>query len=141
MKKLLVLAAIVAGAICASAYVELRLPYQHPVASAPLKVEAISAASTNMTATVQVRRFADVSRSYPVRTATVVTNGWTSAGVPVIGTNWTTSVATVAKSVSNVVVSASCAGGTLQTNKVFWVLGGDRVENAGTAERVSLVAE
>jgi hypothetical protein len=59
----------------------------------------------------------------------------------VIGTNWTTSVATVAKSVSNVVVSASCAGGTLQTNKVFWVLGGDRVENAGTAERVSLVAE
>ena len=141
MKKLLVLAAIVAGAICASAYVELRLSYQHPAVSAPLKVEAISAASTNMTATVQVRRYADVSRSYPVRTATVVTNGWTSAGAPVLGTNYAMSVATVAKSVSNVVVSASCAGGTLQTNKVFWVLGGDRVENAGTAERVSLVAE
>ena len=141
MKKLLVLAAAVAGAVCAFAYVELRLPYQHPAASAPLKVAAVSAASTNLTATVQVRRFADVSRSYPVRTATVATNGWTSAGAPVVGTNWTMSVATVAKSVSNVVVSASCAGGTLQTNRVFWVLGGDRVDNAGTAERVSLVVE
>lgn len=136
--KMLAFAALAVLAFAAHAYV--RLPVGPVRSDRPLRVVAVEAASTNATATVVLKRVADMSYGRVVSTSAVVTNGWTG-DVPVLATNLVFRETKVARAVTNTVLSAACSGGFLSTNVTLFVSAGDAFISTGTAERVVIVGE
>ena len=125
------------GALSASAYVSVPLG---PVKSdRPVKVVAVEAASTNLAATIVLKRIADLSLDSASFVPTVVTNGW-AGDVPVLATNVAFRAVRVPRFVTNTVLNARCSSGFLSTNLTFYAVEGDRFLASG-AERVVLIGE